>query len=287
MISAAATATESARNLNNIAARATSRADATREAVILQGQQTRLAQEAIQTQTVFAQNIAATATMHSAHSTATASAAQFTATANAINIEQTRVSASATATAHAASAQRTRESGNATATRESEDARTLAEKQQWERNTEAGRALAMLIGLGLFVIGGLVVAGFGSVKAIDALVLRARVFRGKGGTVVIVPEANQDGHQQIYLPERAPGAVVQIFPKQVAPLQIESGAIDADTTKRDQAIALLAASHQSGDLPTDVFGEGDIQKTDAPPAQLLPAEAQAALDGEWRVLDED
>lgn len=139
----------------------------------------------------------------------------------------------------------------------------------------------------MLVLGGFLVVGLGAVKAIDALVLRARVFRGKGGTIIVVPERDNDGHQPIYLPERAPDAVLQVFPKHVAPLQIEIGAMDADTTKRDQAIALLAASRQSSDMPADLFDEGDVQKLDAPSEQLLPVEAQAAMDGEWRVLDED
>ena len=90
-------------------ARATSRAEATREFLVLQGQQTRVAQQAQGTQTAQVQNAGATQTIQAIQQTSTMQAARFTATANAQEY-------AATATTQAAIAQATQVSASAAAT---------------------------------------------------------------------------------------------------------------------------------------------------------------------------
>jgi len=127
MVDAEFRATESALQLKKFAVEATSRADATRQYLILQGQQTRVAQEANATATTQSANSTATvqaaqrtATVHAQNvaTTATAYAQSIaaTSTAQAVMVNATQVSASATATANAANAQMTRTSADATAT---------------------------------------------------------------------------------------------------------------------------------------------------------------------------
>lgn len=300
-------ATEAALRLGRMAADATSRADATRQYLALQGQQTRIAQQAeatataqsaqmtatVQsaqmTATVHTQNIAATATMHAYNVLATMQSASATATANAASAYATQASASATATANAASAMQTRTSADATATVIAAYVRAEEERAEWTRRLESARAIATtLLGvLAIIALGALVV--WGSVKAIDALVLRARVLRDKTGTVFVIGERDREGRQAILVPGRSPGAVISIAPPDTKPLLAEPQAVDEDTTKRDQAISLMiaatASSSPRGDEILDDLTAGDqIRFVDEPPAQLVDGEVKQLLDGDWKRL---
>jgi hypothetical protein len=314
MVDAQFRATESAMQLKKVAVEATSRADATRQYLILQAQQTRIAQDAQatataqsvqstataqaaqitktvqaqavqQTATVHAQSVAATGTAQSVIVQATQQSASATAVADAANAQATRVSASATATANAASAQATQVSANATATVVAANVLTAQEKAEWERRLESSRAVltAVLVALGMIALG--VIVGFAAVRFVDAFVLRARVIRDKTGTVFVIGEKDREGRQTLLVPGRSPGAAIAITPPEATPLQIEAQVVDEETTKRDQAVSLMIAANY-GNRGNDVLDEltaGDqIRFVDEPPAQLVSGEVKQLIDGDWR-----
>ena len=323
LVDAQTQATIAAAKMQSLQRAATTQADATRQYLILQGQQTRIAQDAAATATTFAgngtatrqavhatqttfaghatttqvaaqftatahaQNIAATATANAANAQATQASASATATANAVIVEQTRASASATATARAADARATRASGDATATVIAAQVIATQEKAEWDKRLEAGRAVASFVFGALVLVGLVLIIGFGALRFIDAGVLRARIFRDKTGTVFVVSERDEDGRQTIFIPSRAPGAVVDVTPPGVAPYQVTAGAIDPDVTKRDQAIALMLAATNAPGKRTDALAReltagGHIQIVDAPPQQLVAPEVKQLLDGDWQ-----
>ncbi len=307
MISAQEQATDAARSLQRVAAQATSRADATREALILIGQQTRIAQEAMATQTTFAQRVSATttaqsvmqtrtadearatATAVSAQSTATVQAAQYTATAHAVIVEATQVSASATATANAANARATRIAADATATVTTAQVLAAQEKAEWDKRLEAGRAIASFLGWTIALIACAVIVGFGVIRFIDAGVLRARVLRDKTGTVLVIGEKDADGRQMVLIPGRSPGAAMMLTPPGTPPLQIEAGVVDEETTKRDQAISLMIAATlgrgNGADELMDELTEGDqIRIVDEPPPQIVSGDVRQLIDTNWKEL---
>ena len=330
-------ATIAAATAQRIANQATTIAQATREFIILQGQQTRIAQDSRATQTVFAGNVNATATTRAnnqtryaedgrattyaqnTNATTTAIANQFTATAHAQNmantattqanivqatqvsasatataqaviVNATQVSASATSTADAANAQATRTSGNATATVIAANVIAAQEKAEWDRRLESGRAIGTFAFVALVLAGIAIIIGFGALRFIDAGVLRARIFRDKTGTVFVVSERDAQGRQAILIPGRSPGAVLSLTPPQQEPLQIEAGAVDAETTKRDQAVSLLLAASQgksnADDLLNEIVEGEQIKIVDEPPAQLIAGDKTQMLDGEWKLLSD-
>ncbi len=309
MISAQAQATDAARSLQRVAAQATSRADATREALILIGQQTRIAQDAIATQTTFAQRVSATstaqsiqqtraaedaratATIVSAQSTATIQAAQYTATANAVIVQATQVSASATATANAANAQATRVSADATATVTTAQVLAAQEKAEWDKRLESGRSIATFLGWTMALIAFAVIVGFGVIRFIDAGVLRARVIRDKTGVPFVIMEPDRNGRQTMLAPSRQPGAVTLLTPPEQTPLQIEAGAMDPDTTKRDQAVSLTLATSLGSGLQThqlpNALGDSRMQIVDAPPPQLVSGDTSQLLEAQWKEVKND
>ena len=320
MFDAQDAATRAAENANRvaataqrIAAQATTQAQATREYVVLQGQQTRIAQEARERATVFAQNIEqtrtaavanqtriaqeareratvfaqnvsatgqaasanqtryadqsrATATANAANASATAQAAQYTATAQAGYLEATRASASATATAQAVIVEQTRTSASATATAQSDNrtatraaemktathdnqvAITFAEKQSWERTTESVRSVGMMLGVVLFVVGGVLMLGWVTMRVVTVeTARRAREHRDANDELVLVMP-NGD----VARPDRMPGAFLPTLPTHALP----PGTVDADATRRAQAVSLALAG---------VTLEDDAEReTDAP-----------------------
>ena len=285
-------ATAAAHSLGQVAARATSRADATRQAAVASGQATRIAQDALATATTFARDDAATATAQSFQATATTQAAQFTATA-----QQERVSATTTAQAlsvqatqvsAAANAQATRVSASATATVTTAQVLAAQAQAEWDQRLEAGRALFTFGGEALVLIAAAVIVGWGGIRFIDAAILRLRVIRDRNGVPFVILEADAHGRRQMLAPTRQPGAVVQWTPPAEQPFLIESGAVDADTTKRDQAIALMLATHaeRGSAAARELLAEPHIRVVDAPPPQLVSPEAQQVIDGEWNALKE-
>lgn len=309
MIAAQEQATDAVRSLQRVAAQATSRADATREALILIGQQTRIAQDALATQTTFVQRMSATAlaqsvqqtraanearataTAISAQATATVQAAQFTATANSIIVEATRASASATATANAANAQSTRVSANATATVTTAQIIAAQEKAEWDKRLESGRAIAWFVGWAIALIASAIIVGFAAIRILDAVVLRVRVIRDKTGVPFVIMEPDRDGRQMMFAPSRQPGAVTLLTPPQEMPMQIEAGAIDPDTTKRDQAVSLmLASSSRNGTHANQIvngLGDSRMQIVDAPPPQLVSGDTPQLLEAQWKEIKND
>jgi hypothetical protein len=297
MVDAEFRATESALQLKKFAVEATSRADATRQYLILQGQQTRVAQEANatataqsanstatvqaaqRTATVHAQNVATTATVNAQNIAATS-------TAQAVMVNATQVSASATATANAANAQMTRTSADATATVVAANVIVEQERATWNQRLESLRAIASFIGIALALVGALVIIGFGVIRFIDAGVLRARVLRDKTGTVLVIGERDKDGRQMVLIPGRSPGAALTITPPDAQPLQIEAGAVDEETTKRDQAVSLMIAATRgkggADDLMDELTTGEQVKFVDEPPPQLVSGEVKQLLDGEWR-----
>jgi hypothetical protein len=299
---------QSALQLKKVAVEATSRADATRQYLILQGQQTRVAQEANatataqsanstatvqaaqRTATVHAQNVATTATAHAQNvaTTATAYAQNIaaTATAQAVMVNATQVSASATATANAANAQMTRTSADATATVVAANVIVEQERAAWNQRLESLRAIASFLGVVLVLVGALVIIGFGVIRFIDAGVLRARVLRDKTGTVLVIGERDKDGRQMVLIPGRSPGAALTITPPDAQPLQIEAGAVDEETTKRDQAISLMIAATRgkggADDLMDELTTGEQVKLVDEPPPQLVSGEVKQLLDGDWQ-----
>lgn len=326
MLDAQDRATEAARQLQKAAAQATTKADATREAIALIGQSTRVAQNAQSTATVFAQNAQATQTgravdatraadqaratafMQNAYATSTVIAAQYTATAFTQNLSATATgqalsaaatatvqaasaratteSASATATSNAQSALATRTSGNATATVIAAGVLVEEEKADWNRKLESGRAVASFIVGGLALIGLVILIGFAVLRFVDAGVLRARVLRDKTGTVFVIGEKDKEGRYPVLVPGRSPGAVLNITPPNIEPLQIEAAAVDAETTKRDQAVSLMLAANTgkgSGEELMDDLVEGEqIRVVDEPPEQLVSGDVRRLLDGHWK-----
>lgn len=305
MVDAQTQATIAAAKLNNTKVEATTRADATRQSLILQGQQTRIAQEANATATTFAINgtatrqaAQATQTEYAAQSTATTQVAQFTATAHAQNIAATatsqaisvlatQVSASATATANAANAQATRISADATATVTAAQVLAAKEKAEWDQRMEAFRAIASFVFVGCVLIGLAIIIGFGAIRFIDAGVLRARVLRDKTGTVFVISEKDQDGRQMVLIPGRSPGAAMMIAPPNEKHLQTEVGAVDDETTKRDQAISLMVASGSGNairrsEVLRELTESNQIKMIDEPPAQIVPNDVKQLLDGHWK-----
>ncbi len=299
LVDAQTQATIAAAKMQSLQRAATTQADATRQYLILQGQQTRIAQDAAATATTFAgngtatrqavhatqttfaghatttqvaaqftatahaQNIAATATANAANAQATQASASATATANAVIVEQTRASASATAIARAADARATRASGEATATTAAEMARTFAEKQEWERRTETARAIGVLIAVVLAAIGGVAVVGIVFVRFSDSFNLRVRTIRDADGTPFVVLPHDRAGRQAVLAPTRQPGGVALLTPPSAAPLQIAQGAIDPDVTKRAQAIQ-LARAFANGNVDAGNVEELGAAATDTP-----------------------
>ena len=298
-------ATIAAAKLNSANAEATTRAQATREYLILQGQQTRIAQQAVasqtavaeqvrQTQTVFAQGATATVVARSAtqtksadearataqaqnaNATATTQTAEFTATAQAQNasatattaaviVEQTRVAASATATSNAASAQQTRVTAAAIETRMAEETATLTTKQNWERMTESVRAIGMVAGIVLFVVGGLLFVGFIAYRVITVWSQRrAREYRDANDELVV-----QLPNGDFVRPGRMPGAYLPTSPARAVP----AGALDADATRRDQAVSLMLASNANANDAARVLDDEQLDETtltpSAPNIQIL------------------
>jgi len=297
MVDAEFRATESALQLKKFAVEATSRADATRQYLILQGQQTRVAQEANATATAQSANSTATviaaqrtATVHAQNvaTTATVNAQSIaaTATAQAVMVNATQVSASATATANAANAQMTRTSADATATVVAANVIVEQERATWNQRLESLRAIASFLGVVLALVGALVIIGFGVIRFIDAGVLRARVLRDKTGTVLVIGERDKDGRQMVLIPGRSPGAALTITPPDAQPLQIEAGAVDEETTKRDQAISLMIAATRgksgADDLMDELTTGEQVKFVDEPPPQLVSGEVKQLLDGEWQ-----
>lgn len=314
MVDAQFRATESAMQLKTFAVEATSRADATRQYLILQGQQTRIIQDAQatasaqnanamataqaaqitktaqaqavqQTATVHAQSVAATGTAQSVSVQATQQSASATAVADAANAQATRASASATATANAANAQATQVSGSATATVIAAQVLTAQEKAEWDRRLESSRAVltAVLVALGVIALG--VIVGFAAVRFVDAFVLRARVIRDKTGTVFVIGEKDREGRQTLLVPGRSPGAAIAITPPDATPLQIEAQVVDEETTKRDQAVSLMIAANYGnrGDDVLDELTAGEqVRFVDEPPAQLVSGEVKQLIDGDWQ-----
>jgi hypothetical protein len=259
-------ATIAAVNLNSAKAEATTRADATRQYLILQGQQTRVASEAQQTQTIFtqrahvtetgaAQNAQATATASSGNTTATAIAiqvtataqsaqattakqvAQFTATANAVIVEATQASASATATANAANAVATRTSNSATATVIAVGVQTQIERENWIRTTEGAWSVFRIAVM--IVI--LFIAGLFAYRAIHVFVLRRSAFRDANGELVLTIEG-KDGQYHMARPDRMPSPLLQMTPANSQPYQISTPGRDAKTTMLAQGVSLVRAT---------------------------------------------
>ncbi len=315
MVDAQTQATIAVAKLNSAQVEATTRADATRQFLILQGQQTRVtqnaqatataqsaqstataqaaqstqsaqAQAAQQRATVHAQNVAATGTAQSVSVQVTQASAASTATADAANAQATRASASATATANAANAQATQVSAQATATVSAAQVLAAQEKADWERRLESGRAIASFVGAALVLLAAVVIVGFGALRFIDAGVLRARVLRDKTGTVLVIGEKDQNGRQMVLIPGRSPGAALTITPPGDTPLQIEAGAVDDETTKRDQAVSLMIAATAGKRNADDVLAEltagEQVRFVDEPPAQLVSGEVKQLMDDDWR-----
>ncbi len=300
LVDAQTQATIAAAKMQSLQRAATTQADATRQYLILQGQQTRIAQDAAATATTFAgngtatrqavhatqtmsaahatttqvaaqftatahaQNIAATATANAANAQATQASASATATANAVIVEATRASASATAIARAADARATTASAVATATTSAEMARTFAEKQEWERRTETARAIGTLIAVVLAAIGGVAVVGIVFVRFSDSFNLRVRTIRDADGTPFVVLPQDRQGRQAVLAPTRQPGGVALLTPPGAAPLQIAQGAVDPDVTKRAQAIQLARAFADGGNVDAGNVDELSAAANDAP-----------------------
>lgn len=255
-----------------VAAQATTVAQMTREYVVLQGQQTRVAQDSRATQTVFAQNVQATSdaaranqtryadetratqTASAANANATAAvqtamalhtreSASATATAQAVVALQTRESASATATSVASNAQSTRTSANATATVTQAGVITAQEKLEWEKRTESFRAVIVFLGWAFVLLGFVALVGWSAVQFGNAWALRVRTGCDATGAPYIILPPDRDGRQQIFLPSRAPGAVIEVTPQGLLPSSVASNAQSDDVTRRDQAIALMLAAN--------------------------------------------
>lgn len=252
-------ATAAAAQYRDVSAHATTIAQATREYLVLQAQQTRIADQSRASQTTFAENLratqaagAASATARSslatstreaeqANATATTRAANYTATSAAVIVQSTRESASATSTANAANAIATRTSGNATATVIAENVVVEQEKATWNTRLEAGRALASFVVGGIVLIALAIICAMGIVRVIDALVLRGRVFRDPNGFPYIIPES-KNGRLMMLAPNNIGGAALQIAQPGQQPLMIEAGAVDRDATRRAQSIGLVRAT---------------------------------------------
>jgi hypothetical protein len=271
MIAQMETATVISRDLADSQARATSRADMTRQVLILSQQQTRIAGEALQTQTVFASNVSATAsarnataTAQSTNATATREAAFATATAHtqnaistatrdAVIVAQTHTSASATATANAANAKQTQVAAGAIQTRTSEETQTIAAKQNWERMTEGVRSVGMVLGVVLFVVGGLLFLGFIAYRVITLLAERyAREYRDANDELVI---GLPDG--KFVRPANMPEPVLD-------PARVLPATAQGDVTRRAQAVSLmLAARGGNANAVADAIAGSDSESDEA------------------------
>jgi len=324
LMNAQAQATTAAQQYQNIAGRATTIAEATRQTLILQGQQTRIAQDARATETAFALNIQGTQTTAAANSTrqaqiasatetaqsvfatltreaeranatATAQVAEYTATANAVIVQATEASASATSTANAANAQATRVSSNATATVIAAAAQTQVERENWARTTEWVWSIFRIVAM----IAVAVVLVLSAVRAIQIWMLRQRAFRDANNELVLILPGS-DGQDHVTRPGRMPGPVLQLTPPTSQPYQVDAPAADPETTKRDQAISLMRAATagdgkgNSGDLVADaitkvtsVMDDPRVQIVDAPPAQLVGGDVMPLLEAKWKGVNDD
>jgi hypothetical protein len=110
--------------------------------------------------------------------------------------------------------------------------------------------------------------------------------RDKTGTVFVIGEPDPKGRQAVLIPGRSPGAVLTITPPDAQPLQIEAGAVDEETTKRDQAISLMIAATRgkggTDDLMDELTTGEQVKFVDEPPPQLVSSEVKQLLDGEWQ-----
>lgn len=328
MITAQESATAAAReaqqragDLQRVVAQATTRADATRDAAVLFAQQTRLVDQAHQTQTLFAQDARATQTQRAAlesrtaeagRYTSTAQSAQFTATAhadsrtatafaqnafataqqaqavgttNAQNAQATAASASATSTAQAQAVQATRVEASARETVTFAATQKRVEQENWERLTEGAWAIFKIVVM--IAVAGLFCLAF--FRAIQIWVLRRRAFRDSGGELAFYSQDEQ-GNETWTRPGRMPGAVVQITLPGKPPRQIGTGAVDPETTKRDQAVSLmLAANAGKGNAGVESIEEitasPRVQRINEPPPELLLPGVRERIDSEWKVLN--
>ncbi len=318
LMDAQAQATAAAQQYQNIAGRATTIAEATRQMLVLQGQQTRIAQDARATETTFTLSVQATQTTAAANSTrqaqiasatetaqsafatstreaqranatATARAAEYTATANAVIVQATQASASATATANAANAQATCVSGSATSTVLAAAAQTQVERENWARTTEWVWSIFRIVAM-LAVAVVLVLA---AVRAIQIWMLRQRAFRDANNELVLILPGG-DGQEHVTRPGRMPGPVLQMTPPNAQPYQVDTPAADPETTKRDQAISLMRAATagdgkgNSGDLVADaIMDDPRVQIVDEPPAQLVGGNVMPLLEAKWKEVNDD
>lgn len=317
MLSAQDQATAAAHNLQRAAAQATNRADATREALVLNAQGTRLVDQARATQTILTLNAQATSasrviestreaqriqstaihaaeevhaseTMRSIQVTQTTEAAHYTATAAAQNARSTQAAASATATAQAQAAQATRVAANATSTVIAAQVAVEQEKAEWNRKLESGRAIALFVFVSLVLIAFAMIVGWAVIRFVDAGVLRARVLRDKTGTVMVITEPDREGRREVLVPGRSPGAAIKLTPPDAKPLEIATEAVDQDTTKRDQAVSLMIAANSPGGNRSprmeNLLEEGQVRILDEPPPHLVAPDIRALLDSRWKEL---
>ena len=292
-------ATAAARDVQRASSQATTIAQATREFLILQGQQTRITMDNAATATAQSLNVQATQTAQSlnatrqsqsasatqtaqaVHATATAQAAEYTATANAVIVQATQASASATATADAANASATRVNAAAIATMSAEQVKTRTEQENWARMTEWAWSVFRISAMALITL---------VLIAIAALAFevwrfrRRREFRDANGEhVLLLPGA--DGQVQVVRPGRMPGAVAQLTPPSAQPYQIESGAVDPDTTRRDQAVSLVMATKEaSGQDAAKAIVEEIVEASEPEPVPATPPQIQIGKPFEPRPL---
>jgi hypothetical protein len=300
-------ATAAARQYTDVSAHATTIAQATREYLVLQGQQTRIADQSRASQTTFAESVratqaagAATATARSvlatstreaeqANATATTRAANYTATSAAVIVQSTLTSASATSTANAANALATRVSGDATATVIAAGVTTQLERERWTRTTEGAWSVFRIVVMALVVI---IVCLF-LYRAIQVFVLRRRGFRDANNELVLILPGN-DGQEHVTRPGRMSGPVLQMTPPKAQPYQVDAPAADPETTKRDQAISLMRAAtagngkgSSGDDLADAIMDDPRVQIVDEPPAQLVGGNVMPLLEARWKEVNDD
>jgi hypothetical protein len=258
---------------------------------------TQTAQSVEAPQTTEASRALATEQARNAQATETAVAQWLaaTATTQAMNIAATATSQaqdhSATATTQAQHAQATEVAGHATATVIAAQALAAQQQADAERWWTSFWTAFKTIVAALVIVGSTLLIGFGALRLLDAGILHLRVIRDKTGVPFVVLEPDRHGRQTLLAPSRSPGPALTITPAQVQPVQIAAQAADAETTKRDQAVSLMLAATQgpassASRKLADALGEEQIRMIEAPTTQLLPPEAQTAIDADWKVVSD-
>lgn len=230
--------------------------------------------------------VALEATQSVAAFTATAEAAAASATAMSWQLSQAATADAASSIARAAQVQLAA-SATAMALQQHQE-RVAAE---WERDVLLPAKTVALVVLMLICIIGIVLFG---ARLFNALILHLRIIRDPSGHAIVFQEADGVGRQLVLLPNRSPGAAIQIAPSAAQLHHVVVGAADPDVTMRAQTLEGLAFASKResrGVAPSTrplLPEPGALRVLNAqqlPPPSIADSHALQVIDADWRVAE--